>query len=125
VRGAEEGEQLEQVEAGKLGVAEALADQRGVEQDDGGVGSDADRLAAADCARFLGRCDPDAAVAGVERGIRERRRHGRDDRGCGTKGKRRAAYLLYFSSSPRKRGPISCRLSALTGSGDGLPLSRE
>jgi hypothetical protein len=70
--GTQERVEFEQVEPGQLGIAEALPDQRRVEQDDGGVRRDPDRLAAPDRARLLPGRDPDAGMAGVQGWIGER-----------------------------------------------------
>ena len=70
--GPQEGEQFEQVEPRQLGIAQPLPDQRRVEQDHRRIGGDPDRLAPPDRARPSAVGDPDAAMAGVERGIGER-----------------------------------------------------
>ena len=57
-----------------VGIAEPLPDQRRVEHDHRRVGRDPDRLAPPDRARAVGVGDPDAGMAGVERGIGKRHR---------------------------------------------------
>ena len=74
--GMDEGEQFEQVEAGEIGIAEPVADERRVEHDHRRFGRARDRLAAADrLDAALGPGDPDAAMGCVKRGIRQRGRH--------------------------------------------------
>ena len=65
-RRVDEGEQLQQVKAGKLGIAQALRGERRVQEDDGRFRRGADRLAATDLARSGGLGDPGAAVTGVK-----------------------------------------------------------
>ncbi len=81
LRRAQERIEFEQVESRQIGIAQTLADQRGVEQDDGGIGSDPDRFATPDPARLAALRDPDAAMAGVKGGVGK---HVADRARCGT-----------------------------------------
>ena len=68
-RGIEEGEQLEQVEARELGIAEPVAGQRRIEEEVRGRRDRRHRLAAPDALDAAVRVgDPDADMARVDRG---------------------------------------------------------
>ena len=93
--GMQEGEQFEQVEPRQLGIAEPLPDQRRVEHDHRRVGGDAGSpRRARPRGVAIGVGDPDAAMAGVERGIGEREVGsggiGGDPSAVGTSGERGA-----------------------------------
>ena len=68
-RGMEKGKQLEQVEPRQLGIAQPLAHQRRIEQDDRRLRRDPDRLGPPDLARLARRGQPDAGMAGMEGGM--------------------------------------------------------
>ena len=77
-RRVDEGEQLEQVEARQVGIAEPLADQRRVEDDVRSFGRPRDRLAALRLANLAVRAaQPDSGVGCVEGGKRQRSGHRR------------------------------------------------
>ena len=68
-----EGEQLEQIEAAQLRIAQTLPYQRRVQDDVGCLRSSGDRFAAARLAHLAGcRGEPNARVGGVQRGERKR-----------------------------------------------------
>ncbi|MCY1169613.1 hypothetical protein D9M73_96580 [compost metagenome] len=89
-RRAQKGEQFEQIEPGQIGIAQPLPDQGGIEQDDRRIGGDPDRLPPPDRPRAVLIRNPDAAMAGVQRRIGQRkigeRRHRADSARAGTKG---------------------------------------
>src|SRR5678816_1910797 len=70
-----EGKQLQQVEAGHIGIAKALADQRCVQDDMRRVGQPRDRLAARCFAHFARRGDPDAGMGCMKGWKRQRSAH--------------------------------------------------
>ena len=74
-RRMDEGEQLQQVEPGHIGIAEALADQRRVEDDMRRLGQPGDRLAPRRLAHLAARGDPDAGMGCMEGGKRQRSGH--------------------------------------------------
>ena len=64
-----EGEQLEQIEPGKIGIAQPLADYGRAEQDDRRIRRHPHRLPAPQHARLaIGRGEPDTGMAGVQGG---------------------------------------------------------
>lgn len=76
LRRMDEGEKLQQVQTGQIGIAEPLSQKRRIEQDMRRFRNPADRLAFADRAGFaIARADPDAAMAGMKRWIGERLGH--------------------------------------------------
>ena len=74
-RRMDEREQLEQIEAVKIGIAQPLSDERRIEQNDRRFGCFRNGFPASDPARAIVVGDPDAAVACVKRGVGQRRRH--------------------------------------------------
>ncbi len=70
-RRAEESEQLQHIEPRQIGITQPLPDQRRVEHDHRCIRRDPDRFAPPDRPRALGIGDPDAAMAGMQRGMGE------------------------------------------------------
>jgi len=67
-RGMDEGVKLQQVEPRKVGIAQPVRHQRGVEQQKGRIGREHDRLALADGASNPAFAQPHSAVTGMDRG---------------------------------------------------------
>ena len=69
----DEGEEFQKVEPRQFAIAQTRSDERRVEHDDGRFGRNRDRLAAPDRARPpIGRRNPDAAMACMQRRIGQR-----------------------------------------------------
>ena len=102
----DEGVELQEIEPGKIRIAEPAGDQRGVEQQQRGVGGGHDRVALGDRAgAALRPAKPASGMAGVERGEGQRV-HAFDDGAGRTKSKRGRARLAGFlsQSSAESRG---------------------